>query len=214
MRTEPLPPMVLRSACRSAMLCALLPLSLVAWSAPATPATPAAQAPVAAAGLATAESLARIENDTLLLKAQERQMAVRLVLATQRNDLALRHAETRNLERPARAGDPTVVAVEGIGRDTHATLMLDNGSLFDAAPGDMLPNGMTVLSVRAGEVVVGRGRKERIRLSHAAPTAPAGAVPGPAPAASARAPWTLPPLTTMPPSAPASGALAVQGVPR
>lgn len=158
----------------------------------------------------TAASLARIENETLLLKAEERQMAVRLQLAAQRNDLAQRHAQTRLLERPARAGDPTVIAVEGIGRQRYATLMMDNGGLLEARIGDVLPNGMTLLSVRAGEVVVGRGRKEHIRLAHGAQPAPAtpGAdgVPAPAP----RTAWTLPPL----PTAPAMAVMAGQGATR
>lgn len=205
MRNESLP-----CNTRGVLLYGLLVLPLACGAAPAS-----AQAPAPAA---TADSLARIENETLLLKAQERQMAVRLVLATQRNDLAQRHAETRSLERPARAGDPTVVAVEGIGSHPSVTLVMDNGSQFDAAIGDVLPNGMTVLSVRAGEVVVGRGRAERIRLSHAAPaapTVPAASMPGPAPGAApaaARAPWTLPPLPAMP--ATAAGTLAVQGAPK
>jgi type IV pilus biogenesis protein PilP len=167
---------------RAAILGALFAASLTAIAA--EPANEAAGA------RSTADSLARIENETLLLKAEERQMAVRLQLAAQRNDLAQRHLQTRQLERPARAGDPTVVAVEGIGHRMHATLMMENGSQMDAAIGEVLPNGMTVLSVRAGEVVVGRGRKERIRLAHA----PAASGAGPAAAgvtAPARLPWTL-----------------------
>lgn len=184
-----------------AILCALLLVSL------------GARAADPAAAPSTADSLARIEHETLLLKAQERQMAVRLALAAQHNDLAQRHIETRNLARPARAGDPSVVAVEAIGPRQVATLLLDNGSLLEAAPGDLLPNGMTLLSIRAGEVVAGRGRKERIRLAHAAPpAAPGSGVTGPSPATAARAPWTLPPLAAMP-ALPVS-AIAVQAAPK
>lgn len=172
------------------ILCALLAASTACAAEPAPASAPGTRS--------TADSLARIEGETLLLKAEERQMAVRLQLAAQRNELAQRHAQTRSLERPARVGDPTVVAIEGIGARMHATLMMDNGSLLDAAIGDALPNGMTVLSVRAGEVVVARGRKERIRLAHAAPAAPAVNQNAAAGAAAARAPWTLPPLVAVP----------------
>lgn len=192
MRNEPL----VRGAARARMtiLCALLGASSAAA---------AAEAP---AVRATADSLARIENDTLLLKAEERQMAVRLQLAAQRSDLAQRHAQARQLERPARAGDPTVVAVEGIGGRMHATLMMDNGSQLEAATGDVLPNGMTLLSVRAGEVVVGRGRKERIRLAHAAPAgAPAAAGAATAAGAAQRSGWTLPALPPPVALVPAAG---------
>lgn len=186
-----------------AVLCAILCHPLAAAVA-AEPAAAAAAAAVGAgsaasgAGLpAIADNLSRIENETLLLKAQERQMAVRLQLAAQRNDLAVRHAHMQSIERPARAGDPTVLAVEGIGRHPFAMLMMDNGSLMEAAIGDVLPNGMTVLSVRAGEVVVGRGRKERIRLAHAAPASPSQAANAVTNAAT-RAPWTLPALPALP----------------
>lgn len=179
-----------RAGCgRITILCALLGASMAAGAA-----GPAGES---AGARATADSLARIENETLLLKAKERQMAVRLQLATQRNDLAQRHLQTKQLERPARAGDPTVVAVEGIGQRMHAILLMDNGSQLDAAIGETLPNGMTVLSVRAGEVVVGQGRKERIRLAHAPAPGAGNAAAGAA--AQARTPWTLPALPSMPP---------------
>lgn len=172
------------------ILCALLGASMAAGAA-----EPANEAP---GSRATADSLTRIENETLLLKAEERQMAVRLQLATQRNDLVQRHLQTKQLERPARVGDPTVVAVEGIGQRMHAILLMENGSQLDAAIGETLPNGMTVLSVRAGEVVVGQGRKERIRLAHA-PAPGAGNAATAATLPPARTPWTLPALPSMPP---------------
>ncbi|MES2742991.1 MAG: type IV pilus biogenesis protein PilP [Pseudomonadota bacterium] len=145
----------------------------------------------AAAAQSTAEQLSQIENDTLVLKAQERQMAVKLQLANQQAELNARHSDSgRAAAQPGRGGDPTIVSIEGIGEKLYATLMMANGASIEVQSGETLPNGMRVLSIRANEVLVQGDKKQRIRLASGAPAA----APPSAPAANPRQPFILPPL--------------------
>jgi type IV pilus biogenesis protein PilP len=172
-------------------------LALAAWAL----AGPLAQAAAVTATDTTADTLGKIESQTLLLKAQERQLAVRLQIAQQQNDISARQAEVSRLAQPSRAGDPGVLAIERIGASTVATLLFENGSTAEVSAGDALPNGMTVLSVRHNEVVVRNSKKQRVRLASANLPAPAGmtgsaALPG-LPPAPARMPLMLPPLNAV-----------------
>ncbi len=146
----------------------------------------------AATAQSTAEQLSQIENDTLVLKAQERQMAVKLQLANQQAELTARQTDSgRAAAQPGRGGDPTIVSIEGIGDKLYATLMMTNGASIDVQSGDTLPNGMRVLSIRANEVLVQGDKKQRIRLAGGAPAAPAYNA---AAASNPRQPFILPPL--------------------
>jgi len=132
---------------------------------------------LAAAGSAradsTADSLTRIEAETLILKAQERQIQVKAQIAARQAEIASRQIESDKVSRNAGPGDPVIRAIEGIGNTLYATLALDNGSMVDVRSGSTLPNGMTVLSIRQNEVMVQAGGKDKrqIRLALFAPLA-------------------------------------------
>ncbi|AIY39640.1 putative exported protein [Collimonas arenae] len=132
---------------------------------------------LAAAGNAradsTADNLTRIEAETLILKAQERQIQVKAQIAAREAEIASRQSESDKVGRNAGPGDPVIRAIEGIGNTLYATLALDNGSTVDVRSGSTLPNGMKVLSIRQNEVIVQSGQRDKrqIRLALFAPLA-------------------------------------------
>ncbi|WP_198117387.1 type IV pilus biogenesis protein PilP [Massilia rhizosphaerae] len=131
----------------------------------------------------TAEKLSRIEGETLLLKARERQLDVQGSILMKQNQIATIQAATAAMTHAPVASDPQVRSVEGIGRAVFATLQLGDGTVIEVQPGDMLPKGMQVVSIAPGNVIVRKGR-QRVRLARAqsGPVLPlAAAVPGPPP---------------------------------
>lgn len=143
----------------------------------------------------TSENLTKIEAETLLLKAREKQLSVQAQIAAKRAEIASKQAETNRLARIGTYGDPVIRSVEGIGPVTYATLQMENGSTVEAKTGDILPNGMKVVSVNQNEVIVETQKKKRVRLSTGTVAAQHyGAAAGGAGAG-------LPPLPVMPPSA-------------
>ncbi|MEC5215863.1 type IV pilus biogenesis protein PilP [Actimicrobium sp. GrIS 1.19] len=113
----------------------------------------------------TAEALTRIEAETLVLKAQERQLATRVKILQLQTELSTRQTSADQNARPGAPGDPTTVSIEGIGAGLYATLQFENGSRIDVKTGDLLPNGMRVLSIGANEVIVSADKRQRVRLS-------------------------------------------------
>jgi type IV pilus biogenesis protein PilP len=124
----------------------------------------------------TAEELTKIESETALLKAQAKKIEVQAQIAAKQAEidrLSMPSAPTGpgGLILPASPVDPTIHAVEVIGKSRYATLNLGNGTMMDVKVGDVLPNGMRVYAIQPNEVVVGTG-KQRIRLSHGAHAGP------------------------------------------
>lgn len=113
----------------------------------------------------TAEALTKIEAETLVLKAQERQLTVKAQILQLQAEITAREASADQNARPGAPGDPTVQSIEGVGNILHATLLFENGSTIDVKGGDMLPNGMRVVSIQNNEVMVANDRKRRIRLA-------------------------------------------------
>jgi type IV pilus biogenesis protein PilP len=116
------------------------------------------------------ESLTRIESETLVLKAREKQLDVQAAILTKQNEIVLKQSLNGQLAHNASAGDPLVRSVEGIGKAMYATLQLNNGNLVDAKVGDVLSNGMKVISIKPNEVIVAGRNKRHVRLgsgSHA-----------------------------------------------
>lgn len=112
----------------------------------------------------TAETLTRIEAETLVLKAQERQLTVKAQILQLQTDLTTRQAGAERSARPGAPGDPTVQSIEGVGNTIYATLKFENGSTIDVKVGDTLPNGMRVVSIRTNEVMVSADARRRVRL--------------------------------------------------
>ncbi|MFC7518877.1 type IV pilus biogenesis protein PilP [Herbaspirillum sp. GCM10030257] len=147
-------------------------------------------------GSAVAESasdtLTRVEAETLILKAREKQLDVQASIVAKQNDIAAKQAYKDQMTQNAVAGDPVIRSIEGIGKSTYATLELSNGNLVDAQVGDVLSNGMRIVSIRSNEVIVER-QKKRTRLfsSGRTPTAFNPSYPSSG--------LNLPPLPMMPP---------------
>ncbi|MTV41724.1 type IV pilus biogenesis protein PilP [Duganella radicis] len=139
----------------------------------------------------TADQLTRIEGETLLLKARERQLDVQASILSKQNDIAARQSAVDQLARNAAAGDPVVLGMEGLGRTMVATVQLGDGAVLDVQAGDLLPNGMRVVSVAPRSVIVQKG-KARVRLAQQAPRPAAAATPVPPP------PGMVPPLPLAP----------------
>jgi type IV pilus biogenesis protein PilP len=130
----------------------------------------------AALAESTADTISKTEAETSVLKARARKLEVEASIAAKR-------AEIQRYTQTAKAGDPTLRSVEGVGKTVYATLQLASGVSIDAKVGDVLPNGMKVISIRPNEVIVQSGKK-RIRLG-------AGALE-PTPFAAAQAGAALP----------------------
>lgn len=113
----------------------------------------------------TAEALSKIEAETLVLKARERQLAVKAQILQLQGEITAREASADQNARPGAPGDPTVQAIEGVGDRLHATLLFENGSTIDVKSGDTLPNGMRVVSVQPNEVTVSADKRRKVRLA-------------------------------------------------
>jgi type IV pilus biogenesis protein PilP len=112
----------------------------------------------------TSDKLTQIEVETLLLKARERQLDVQASILTKQNDIAARQTASQQSTQSPVAGDPVVQGMEGVGGAVFATLQLSDGSIADVQVGDVLVNGMRVVSIAPGGVIVQQGKK-RVRLA-------------------------------------------------
>ncbi|MDR6738564.1 type IV pilus biogenesis protein PilP [Herbaspirillum sp. 1173] len=115
------------------------------------------------------ESLTRIEAETLVLKARERQLEIQSNIVTRQNEIAVKQNMTAAITQRVVVGDPVIRAIEGVGSKIFATLQLSDGSIVDVQQGDTLSNGMKVVSVTPREVVVMSKSNQRIRLGTYAP---------------------------------------------
>ena len=112
----------------------------------------------------TSQSLTRIEAETMVLKARERQLEVQASIAGKQNEIAAWQTMTLALNQAEVVGNPMIRAIEGIGGRMYATLQMNDGSIVDVQQGDTLPGGMQIVSIRAREVVARSGRRT-IRLA-------------------------------------------------
>jgi type IV pilus biogenesis protein PilP len=142
--------------------------SAAASAAALAPVTPRPDSPV----LKASDALTRIEAETLVLKARDRQLAVQMAILAKQNEIASREGESERRVRASVSGNPVVQSVEGIGANKFATLELENGNLIDVRAGDRLANGMKVISVEQNAVMVETSGKRRVRLTSAANTPP------------------------------------------
>ncbi|RSZ61089.1 type IV pilus biogenesis protein PilP [Massilia atriviolacea] len=158
----------------------------------------AAAAPVSAAapgGASASDALTRIESETLVLKARERQLAVKAAIAQRQNEIAGRQDEGARLGSAAPGSSPVVQSLEGIGQHQYATLRFESGAVAEVRAGDVLAGGLRVLSVESNGVIVETARKKRMRLHMAGNAqAPFNPAPAPLPPALARPAVALPPL--------------------
>jgi type IV pilus biogenesis protein PilP len=171
-------------------------LSVPAWAATADdPASPAAaqaepsalQAPAPAqAAVPAAAELMRLQEDTVVLKAQLKKLDAQAEVA-QREQALDRMGDTPAYD------DVRVMATQSLGNRMWATMSLNDGSEVDARPGDTLPNGLRIIAIHSGSVLVERRSGKRSELPVWSAPAGAGWV-----AAQAGGPSTLRPFPTLP----------------
>lgn len=114
---------------------------------------------------ATSDSLTRIDAETMVLKAREKQLEVQSNIISKQNEIAAKQNLGAQLAQIATAGAPVVRGIEGIGKTVFATLQLEDGDLVDVQTGDTLSNGMRILKVAANEVIVRTRKGVRMRLA-------------------------------------------------
>ena len=120
--------------------------------------------PAAVRAESTAASLTRIEAETMLLRAREKQLEVQSSIITKQNEIAAKQTMGAMLNQPVVVGDP-VRAVEGLGDTMFATLEMSNGSIVEVQAGSTLPGGMRIVSIQNNEVMASAPGRKRIRLS-------------------------------------------------
>jgi type IV pilus biogenesis protein PilP len=118
----------------------------------------------AARAQSTADSLTRMEAETLLLKAREKQLEVQASIVAKQADIASRQSLATAAPPPPVAGDPVIRAIEGVGGKLYASLQMSDGSVVDVQAGDVLPGGLTIVSISPREVVARSKDKQKIRL--------------------------------------------------
>ena len=148
------------------------------------------------------DDLTRIEAETLVLKAREKQLDVQAKIIAKQSEIASRQSESERFAKSAVVGNPVITAIEGMGKSMFATLQLENGSVVDVKSGDMLSNGLRVVSIRPNEVIIEDAGKKRIRLASAGTPQPS--FDPSFPSAGLRLPPLAPPGTVaiIPPPAP------------
>lgn len=130
---------------------------------PGTPAPPVASVqPIvkpSAATIAAANELMSLQEDTVVLKAQLKKLDAQAQVAE-------RQASLGKMGPSIGYDDVTVIATQSLGNASAATVVINDGDEIDVVPGDTLPNGMRVLSIRAGHVVVDRnGHRSTLAVS-------------------------------------------------
>ncbi len=97
-----------------------------------------------------AAQLTRLEEQTVLLKAEIRRLDAQAEVA-QRTAALARLGSAATIDPVSQ--NVRVVAIEGLGRRYSAVVQTGDGQRFDVAPGDELPNGLKIVSIGANEVV-------------------------------------------------------------
>lgn len=113
----------------------------------------------------TAASLTRIEAETLVLKAREKQLEVQSSIIAKQNEIAAKQSMGAQITQTAVVGNPVVLAIEGVGGALYATLQMADGSAVDVQGGSVLADGMRIVSIKPNEVVAVSAAGKRLRLS-------------------------------------------------
>ena len=125
-----------------------------------------------AANMNLSDTLTRIEADTMVLRARDRQLGVQAAIISKQADIILKQGESDREQRGPKVevvGNPVVQSIEGVGPVLYATLELESGATVEVQAGDLLANGMRVVSVRLNAVVVETSKKQRLVLAAARP---------------------------------------------
>ncbi|RDU96765.1 type IV pilus biogenesis protein PilP [Trinickia dinghuensis] len=157
-------------------------------AASAATAAPASPAPATQATTQAATELMQLQEETLLLKAQLKKLDAQAQVAEREEAL-------RRMGGPVAYGELALTATQSLGKVTSATLSSSDGAEFSVRAGEVLPNGMRVVSIRPGAVVLaGRsGHRETLAVVPPQQSLRDASVTGPANGAGLS---PLPPLPT------------------
>ncbi|TKC86962.1 type IV pilus biogenesis protein PilP [Trinickia terrae] len=161
--------------------------ALAEASAPAADAGTRVSVQPTAAAMQAANELMRLQEDTLLLKAQLKKLDAQAQVAEREQTL-------HRMGNPVTYGEVSLLATQSLGKAMSATLASSDGSEFDVRAGDTLPDGMRVVQIRSGAVVLAGQDGRRTTLTVSMP-AHGGAR---SLAANNAGPGGVPPIPTLP----------------
>lgn len=149
---------VLAAAC-----CIAWPISAPAQSSAPAPVDTAPRAVVVPtpAAAAAAGELMRLQEDTVVLKAELKKLDAQAEVA-ERED-AIKRRGHRAIE-----SNVSLIATQSLGKTMFASVATSDGGELDVRTGDTLPNGMRVVSIRSGAIVVEASDGHRLTLTVAA----------------------------------------------
>lgn len=111
------------------------------------------------AALAAANQLMSLQEDTVILKAQLKKLEAQA-------DVAARQDALGRMGHAVNADQLGIVATQSLGKTMMATIDVNDGSELDVHAGDQLPNGIRIVSIRPGVVVVdSNGRRSTLTVS-------------------------------------------------
>lgn len=112
----------------------------------------------------TSEALTRIEAETMLLKAREKQLDVQANILSKQNEIALKQGVATALPQISTGPDPVLRGIEGLGTAMYATVEM-GATVFEVKRGDVLPNGMHVVSIAKNSVTLRDASGKNIQLA-------------------------------------------------
>jgi type IV pilus biogenesis protein PilP len=129
--------------------------------ASATPADEAPRVDVVPTAVAkqAANELMRLQEDTLILKAQLKKLDAQTQVFERQETL------NRIGSTVSSYSDISLVATQSLGKRVGATVATSGGSESDVTTGDTLPNGMRVAAIRPGAIVLVAPDGHRTTLS-------------------------------------------------
>jgi type IV pilus biogenesis protein PilP len=137
-----------------------------------------------------ANELMELQEETLLLKAQLKKLDAQA-------DVFQREQAIHRMGSPVSYGDMSLVATQSLGKTMNATVSNGDGAEMDVHAGDTLPNGMRVVSIRSGAIVLAGDGGRRVTLTVTSPQQAPHNVVATGPAADSTG---VPPLPTLPTS--------------
>jgi type IV pilus biogenesis protein PilP len=138
------------------------PISALARSETPDPANTGATVATTPAAVQAANELMRLQEDTLLLKAQLKKLDAEAQVVEREEALP-------RMGRPVPYGDMSLVATQSLGKATSATISSGDGAEIGVETGDMLPNGMHVVSIRSGAIVLAGREGHHVTLTVVSP---------------------------------------------
>jgi hypothetical protein len=101
-----------------------------------------------AAAKEAANELMRLQEETLILKAELKKLDAQAQVAEREATLHRMGGTELSFS------DVSLVATQSLGKRISATMSTSDGAEFDAVTGETLPNGMRVAAIRPGAVVL------------------------------------------------------------